>query len=610
MRRIRVILSTLILVILFELILSSSVLAIDSGYVIEYYDINMVVNENNTFDITETIRVNFTSPRHGIYRKIPLTNKIQRLDGTTSKNRAKVTNISVSDIFDTYNEGGDKVIKIGNEYRTLTGQHSYTIKYTYDIGKDPLKDADELYFNLIGSGWDTSINDVTFRITMPKDFDETLLGFSRGYGSSVDSSNISYTVDGNIITGSLDKSLSYSEALTVRLTLPEGYFVGARSNLDFFSIFRMLLSILLVVVAYIIWRKHGKDESPVETVEFYPPEGLNSAEVGYLYKGAIEQKDVTSLLIYLANKGYLKIEEYKEKTALLIKSKKFKIIKLKDYDGNNEDEKMFLEDLFDSKDEVTKEDLYNKFYITIQSISKNIEKKQQPKVYEKASLGKRIIILLMIIAVLLCSLIPYVLNAGIAAAENMGMIFMFCIPLLLLYTRPNKVMIFVNCILLTFFHLILVLGAAAYDEITVIAMLIEMVSLNTLIIFLGIIRKRSKYGTEMLGKIKGFKNFLEFAEKSKLEQLVMEDPEYFYNILPYTYVLGVSDKWMKKFEDIALQAPTWYYGYSHFSTRSFNKFMNSTYSSISSTMSSSPSSSSSGGGSSGGGSGGGGGGSW
>ena len=101
------------------------------------------------------------------------------------------------------------------------------------------------------------------------------------------------------------------------------------------------------------------------------------------------------------------------------------------------------------------------------------------------------------------------------------------------------------------------------------------------------------------------------AEKPRLEQLVMEDPEYFYNILPYTYALGVSSKWMKKFEDIALEAPHWYYGYTSFSTRSFNSFMNSTYSSISIAMTSSPSSSGgSRGGSSGGGSGGGGGGSW
>ena len=125
--------------------------------------------------------------------------------------------------------------------------------------------------------------------------------------------------------------------------------------------------------------------------------------------------------------------------------------------------------------------------------------------------------------------------------------------------------------------------------------------------------KRTQYGNEMLGKLKGFKNFLETAEKEKLEAMVMQDPTYFYNILPYTYVLDVSDKWIKKFETISMQAPSWYDSPNDFNISSFNSFVNSTMSTAQSTMSSSPSSSSggsSGGGSSGGGSGGGGGGSW
>ena len=68
-------------------------------------------------------------------------------------------------------------------------------------------------------------------------------------------------------------------------------------------------------------------------MEFYPPDGLNSADLGFIYKGRSEQKDIISLLIYLANKGYLKIEEFEEKVLNVIKSKQFKIIKIKEYDG-------------------------------------------------------------------------------------------------------------------------------------------------------------------------------------------------------------------------------------------------------------------------------------
>lgn len=73
-------------------------------YVIDKYDINIIVNENNTFDITETITAYFNVSKHGILRTIPLKNTITRLDGTTSTNRTQVTNVSVDNEYTTSRE--------------------------------------------------------------------------------------------------------------------------------------------------------------------------------------------------------------------------------------------------------------------------------------------------------------------------------------------------------------------------------------------------------------------------------------------------------------------------------------------------------------------------
>ena len=181
-------------------------------YTIQSYDINMTVNEDNTFYITENITAYFNVSKHGIYRKIPLRNSIVRTDGTTSSNRAKITDIEVSEKYTTYNQNGYKVIQIGDANQTFTGEHSYTITYKYDIGKDPLKNADELYFNLIGEEWDTSISNVSFRITMPKSFDDSLLGFSSGNIGSTDSSNVTYSIDGNTIKGKTINTLDAGQA--------------------------------------------------------------------------------------------------------------------------------------------------------------------------------------------------------------------------------------------------------------------------------------------------------------------------------------------------------------------------------------------------------------
>lgn len=64
--------------------------------------------------------------------------------------------------------------------------------------------------------------------------------------------------------------------------------------------------------------------------------------------------------------------------------------------------------------------------------------------------------------------------------------------------------------------------------------------------------KKNTYGEQISAKIKGFRNFLETAEKEKIEMLVEENPNYFYDILPYAYVLGVSKKWIEKFENIPI----------------------------------------------------------
>lgn len=147
-------------------------------YTIYNYDINIVVNENNTLQITENLGVYFNTPRHGIIRKIPIKNKVTRLDGSTSYNYSKISNINVIEKHTISTENGNKIIKIGDEEQTLRGPKNYSISYLYDLGKDKIKNYDELYFNIIGNEWDTTISNIDFTITMPKDFDESKLAFS------------------------------------------------------------------------------------------------------------------------------------------------------------------------------------------------------------------------------------------------------------------------------------------------------------------------------------------------------------------------------------------------------------------------------------------------
>lgn len=667
-------------------------------YVIDKYDVNIVVNENNTFDITETITAYFNISKHGIFKTIPLKNKVTRLDGTTSTNRAQITNVSVNGDYTTSKENGNYKLKIGSANTLLTGEQTYIIKYTYNLGKDPVKDYDELYYNIIGKEWDTVIGNITFSITMPKEFDSSKLGFSSGLIGSTDNSKIKYNVSENKITGNYNDILMPNEALTVRCELSEGYFVGAGLNINIMNYIIYMIPILFLIIAILIWFKFGRDDQVIETIEFYPPKGLNSLEVGFLFKGKAENKDITSLLIFLANKGYLEIsdskidlnsnkinlseesksnankkiielqnkiiqeqqinpnspkikyyknmldiyknidtpidyQQYGLKSSINKSNKKnnFIIRKLKDYDGTNTNEKWFMEGLFeDDKTEVTDKMLYNNFYITNNKILHNINNKENiDQIFEKSASNKKFIINLMIIIAYCLITIPPVFNYGQSEEIIFALLFPsigFSILLKSMLKKGNVIEKIFGLIWGLIFGgipwLFIVLPTIIQDSTYLIGYIVGLICIIGMIVCLVYLPKRTKYGNEMLGKLKGFKNFLETVEKDKLEALVMENPNYFYDILPYTYVLGVSDKWIKKFESISLQAPNWYDSTNEFDIYCFGIFVDSAMTSAQKSMTSVPTSGSggssyggssggsSGGGFSSGGSGGGGGGSW
>ena len=587
-------------------------------YTIKSYEIYIKVNEDNTYNITENITANFSVQKHGIYRTIPLENEITRADGSTNKTFAKVRNVSVDYPYETSSTSGYYTIKIGDAYSYVTGLKTYMINYTYDILRgERNKDFDEFYFNLIGTDWDTTISNVSFYIEMPKSFDSSKIGFFSGTYGTINNKNISYTVTNNTIKGNYNGTLNPKEALTVRIPLENGYFTR-KFNFEDLAI---IISIVSLILSFILWFIFGRDEKVVDTVEFYPPDNLNSLELGFMYRGSVRDKDVTSLLIYLANKGYIKISEIKN-TSLLAKND-FMITKIKDYDGNNNLEKTFMDGLFKyGATKVTSNDLYDRFYLTTEKLKKEVMSKENRNlIFDKLVDKKSNYNLILII-------ITFLFNFVIPLAMN-GYLMLGLMPVILIafYTPFYKIIINTKSIFLGIFiglHsgiffigiLSTIIGMFPY---LLLNFVIAVICLILMALIYAYMPKRNKYGMEILGRIKGFKNFLETAEKEQLEKLVLENPEYFYQILPYTYVLDISDKWVSKFEAINLQAPDWYYG-NEFEYHHFNHFITHTVNdtrSFTGVKSSSGGSggfssggSSSGGGFSGGGSGGGGGGSW
>lgn len=570
---------------------------LSDDYYIQDYDVQIEVGEDNVFHITETLTYNFVQEHHGMTREIPLTHHRVRNDGSTSTVYAKVRNVECSDpIAEKGRDSGSYTIKVGEEDVYVSGLKTYTLSYDYDLGKDPLKGADELYFNIVGTEWKCPINHISWTIQMPKDFDADSLGYSVGQKGEIgyDDTAITSQVSGNTITGAYQYSLDAGEGLTIRCQLPEGYFSYEPNYIPYIIIYA------LAILASIIFLKTGKDDKAISVVSFEAPEGYTPADVAYVMRdGMVSNEDFTAMMIHLADQGYLKISELEPGRL----SAKYEFTKLKDYDGDDPVAKTYLNGLFAKKNVVTTKDLKDQFYKTIDKcMSQESDKMKEKNLFYNTILPRIFYVICILVSLFMFGMITDSFEAFIFFFAAWGSGYFAIRPFAL--GKEHKVApVLITLIVAVIFSLI----ANVFAPGNLLPFIVCGPAITMLVSYFALGAKKTPEGNRIYGQILGFQNFIEKAELDRLKMFVEEDPAYYYHILPYAYVLGLSDAWIDNFERLHMPpaAPVWYYGTHPFDCRAFNdSFANSM-----STASSSPSSSG-GGGSAGGGSGGGGGGAW
>lgn len=566
----------------------------DEKFYIDHYVVHIKVNKDKSTDIVEEIDTYFTRSAHGIFRDIPTKS-------------ASVTNISVSEQKSiTYNTNNVK-IKIGDPDKLISGPHRYRISYKYSYQDN----KNEFYHNIIGTQWGTYIKNVDFDITMPADIDPAKVGLSIGtYGVKGFNGGAVYSVNGNKITGHTQKILGPYEGMTIRVEVPEGYFT---KYVNYKNLLVIIGIILLTIISFLTWYTYGKDEPVIPIVNFYPPKDLNAAEVELAYKGNASTKGLVALLIELAHEGYIKINS---------EGNHFCLEKRSSYLGSSKVKKKFMNALFKyGKKSIDDEDLKKSktFYEDCGNIIEDLNKKRTQIFYDysigfslKASM---FICLFGLVFLLLYALSNYNL---FTMGEN---IILAIFPIFAIIVLVGGLTTAKNNPFRAFFFIIWSAGFGGIPLLILISQYLRIDNIPTILlgiaglIIAGVctyqLPKRNPNGQRLLNNLTGLKNFIDVAEKHRLQQLVDQDPEYFYNILPAAYVLNVSDEWIKKFESIMQIQPDWYSG-TTFNVHSFNHFashMNS-YSVPSTANGGISSSSGGGGGFSGGGGGGGGGGSW
>ena len=560
---------------------------IDTGYIIKKLKIDAKVTETNDIQITEEMDVFFNYDKHGIYRVIPEKNTIIE-DGDKKKVEARVSNVTVNEKFTSTSQDGYKILKIGDKDKTIVGDKKYIIKYTYSIEKYNTKEGiDEFYFNIVGDKINTSIGSLEYKIEFPKKYNkeniylysgrdeykingEETLNKEKGIGIDI--------LSDTVIAGRIDKLILPFRAVTLRIKLGKDYFILRNNYTDILAKIGTAVAVMTFIYTLIILYKYGRDKKLSDIITFKLPKELDVSNTYYLkYKTTTDyRKIVPALIIEFANEGYIEIGDGADRQEKGIFAKKpkdrFDIIKIKDYNGNQYRKKIF-DALFSKGDVITEKNIKKVGQNIVTAVTEGVEIMQNSKfdkeVYDQSGLKHVWKILGMTIIpliILFLGAVSFVGSIGltfkiISTIAILASIFMsaMCLKQTSRTTTVIGVVIQLIIIIIMLVYagveakFISGLGTGIYYIASAI-----LLSLQVLISFW--MEKKTQKGMMYEAQVNGFVKYIKTAREEELKEMVIEHPTMFFDILPYTYIFGISKLWINKFSNIEIEKPEWYTG--------------------------------------------------
>ena len=273
---------------MFLLFLGLQPVQAQEGFTIDHYDIQIEVSEDGVYTVTETLDVQFQQRLHGLNLTLPkrYRNVTWRI-GDTVMSRSYVFPIDhvevlsgheakLSDEDDYYN------LRLGSADTYAQSEETYQIRYQVHTRDLRLGDIQSFYWNLISVNWDTTIEKVTFRVTMPKSFDASQLYFY----SDLPQDQFRFEQEETTFSGETLTALAPFEGITVKLDLPDQYFIYPKSA-DY-SLPLPILGGLITLFSIFCLMRWGRDEALIVPVEFTAPEGISSTEVGMILNGSVQ----------------------------------------------------------------------------------------------------------------------------------------------------------------------------------------------------------------------------------------------------------------------------------------------------------------------------------
>ena len=371
-----------------------------TDWYIQDFESEIKVNEDSTLLITEKITADCgnLSGKHGIFRVLPTAWK------TTSETvRMPVELMNITDFngkslnYQTIKDNANNTItwKIGDADKTVSGVNQYKITYKIKnaiIFKNP--EFDEWYWNITGNFWDIEIDKFKMRIIFPEVVDnkDSQVEYYTGNLSSKDKSLAKYEwIDKNILEFNSLRKLPIRQGVTVSVTFPKNIFIPYEP--PFFVKWNWILAIIIPILIFIacfrIWLKYGKDPKINKTIipEFGIPDNITPIQMGMVMEnGSFSNEFISAAIVNLAVKKIIVIEEVETKVIFWkLKDLKIKLIK-DDYAlGNDPVENFILKKMLKGNKSVELSSLKNNFSDEV----KEIEEKAEKDIIEKGWMTKK-----------------------------------------------------------------------------------------------------------------------------------------------------------------------------------------------------------------------------